>query len=83
MADYWGLRRIADRMDWKYERTPIRQVMSTGFPLYMRRRGTHNMWYCSDELIRIWELTRVKLDREKLLERARSGSKNREASSEG
>ena len=82
MAEYWGLRRIADKMGWKYDRTPIRQVISTGFPLYMRTRGTRSMWYCSDELIRIWELTRIKLDRERLLERASSGSKDRDDSPE-
>ena len=75
MASYWGLRAIADRLNYRYERSPIRQAIATGLPIYRRRRGRHLMWYVTDELIIIWELQRAKLDRQKLLERASSKGK--------
>lgn len=70
MADYWGLRAIRERMDWKHSTTPVRQVKQNGFLMFMRRRGKHprRIWYTNDQLITAWEIARSKADREALLE---------------
>ena len=75
MSSYWGLRAIADRLEYRYERSPIRQAIATGLPIHKRRRGRHLQWYIDDNLITIWQLQRAKLDRQKLLERASLGGK--------
>jgi len=71
MAGYWGLKAIADRMGWKYARTPIKQATLYGFPIYRRLKNSRLQWYVTDDLIHLWELGRIKTDREMLLERAR------------
>lgn len=81
MASYWGLKAIASRMNWQYERTPVRQLQSTGFPIYRRKKGGRTMWFTEDALIQLWQLQRVKLDREKLLQGARSKSEVIDATS--
>ncbi len=78
MAEYWGLRRIADRMGWKDERTAISELKNNGFPIYKRRRGKHLLWFTEDSLIQLWELQRVKINREELREKLRIKSKNQE-----
>ncbi len=72
MSAYWGLRAIADRLEYRYERSPIRQAIATGLPIHKRRRGRHLQWYIDDNLITVWQLQRAKLDRQKLLEMANS-----------
>ena len=71
MSDYYGLSAICERMGWRDPKTPVRQLKATGFFMYRRRRGSHPrmMWYTNEGLIWHWELTRVKLDRERLLAR--------------
>ena len=81
MASYWGLRAIADRLEYRYERSPIRQAIATGLPIHKRRRGRHLQWFIDDNLITIWQLQRAKLDRQKLLERASTKSEVIDASS--
>ena len=71
MASYWGLKAISSRMNWQYERTPVRQLQSTGFPIYRRKKGGRTMWFTEDALIQLWQLQRVKLDREKLRQRSK------------
>jgi len=83
VSAYWGLRAIADRMDWRYDRTPVRQLKSTGFPIYRRKRNGRTMWFTEDSLIQLWQLQRVKLDREQLLGKASSENKAIDASSGG
>ena len=54
MAEYWGLAAIANRMGWRYERSPVRAAISTGFPIYRRRRGRRLLWFTEDPLIQLW-----------------------------
>jgi len=74
MNEYWGLKAIAQKMNWKYERTPIRQALSSGFPIFRRRRRGRLLWYSNEGLIHAWELKRCQLDREMLVERVRARS---------
>ena len=83
MASYWGLRNIANRLEYRYERSPIRQAIATGLPIYKRRRDRHLQWYIDDNLITVWQLQRAKLDRQKLLEGASSRSGVTDATSGG
>ena len=70
MAEYWGLKEICDRMQWKHPTTPVRQMKQSGFLMFMRRRGKHprRIWYTNDQLIAAWEIARCKADREAFLE---------------
>ena len=81
MSGYWGLKSISQRMDWRYDRTPVRQLRSTAFPIYKRKKGGRTMWFTEDALIQWWQLQRVKLDREQLLQKASSESDSPTASS--
>ena len=47
-------------MNWKNSRTPVRQALSHGFPLYLKTRvGQHRQFYYSTEkLITSWEWSR-------------------------
>jgi len=81
MADYWGLKSIAQRMNWRYERTPVRQAISTGFPIFKRRKGRHLVWFTEDSLISIWQLQRVKLNRDELIQKASARGKDQNATS--
>lgn len=58
--EYWGLQAICRRMNWKNSRTPVRQALSHGFPLYLKTRtGQHRQFYYSTEkLIISWEWSR-------------------------
>jgi len=78
MANYWGLRRIADRMGWKAERTAISEAINSGFPIYKRRRGKHFLWFTEDPLIQLWQLQLVKVSRERLRGKLRIKSENQE-----
>ncbi len=78
MAEYWGLRRIADKMGWKDERTAISELKNNGFLIYKRRRGKHFLWFTEDSLIQLWELQRVKINREELREKPRIKSKDQD-----
>jgi len=83
MSGYWGLRAIADRMGWKYDRTPVRQLKSIGFPIYRCKRNGRTMWFSEESLIVLYQLQRVKLDREQLLQKASPENKAIDASSRG
>ena len=83
MSAYWGLRSIADRMSWKYERSPVRALKSSGFPIYRRKRGGRTMWFSEEALIQRWQWLRVEKDREQLLRKASSENKAIDASSKG
>jgi len=80
---YWGLKRISERMSWKYERSPVRALKTTGFPMYRRKRNGRTMWFTEESLIQLYQLQRVKLDREQLLQKASSKNKAIDASSGG
>jgi len=78
MAGFWGLKEIATRMGWKDTKTPTRQAMLSGFPIFRRRKGRRTEWFTEDSLIHLWELQRAKIDRAELLKRTESnrGRKN-------
>ena len=71
MADYWGLKAICERMGWRDLKTPVRQLKTTAFFMFRRRKGSHPrlVWYTNEALIRHWEVIRVKLERDRLLAR--------------
>ena len=73
MADYWGLREIADRMGWGCINTPVRQAKKYGFPMFTRRRGRHprRIYYTNDALINTWEWTMCKFECQRLVEKER------------
>jgi hypothetical protein len=67
--EYWGLNAICRRMNWKNSRTPVRQALSHGFPLYLKTRvGQHRQFYYSTEkLIASWEWSRCEREIERLV----------------
>jgi hypothetical protein len=69
--EYWGLAQICLRMRWKNRRTPVRNALKFGFPLYLRtRNGQHRQFYYSNEkLITAWEWCRCEREIERLLSR--------------
>lgn len=75
--EYWGLRKIGDRMGWKDLKTPINQMVKAGFPMYQRRNGSapRQYWYTTEALIQQWELSRCAVDRQIVLERWKSKGK--------
>ena len=71
MADYFGLREICARMGWSDLAAPRRNLLSKGFPIYHRRRGSNPrlVYYTNDALIHTWELLMVKATLQKVRER--------------
>ena len=69
--EYWGLEQICLRMRWKNRRTPVRQALKFGFPLYLRTKiGQKRQFYYSNEkLIAAWEWCRCEREIERLLSR--------------
>ncbi len=68
--EYWGLMAICRRMKWKHSRTPVRQALNHGFPLYLRTRAgqTRQFYYSSERLIASWEWSRCEREIERLLQ---------------
>lgn len=75
MADYWGLRAICERMGWRSTGTPVKALIRTGFPILLRRRGSHPrlIYYTNDQLITAWEFALVRSQREELLKKREAG----------
>ena len=69
--EYWGLEQICRRMRWKNRRTPVRQAMKFGFPLYLRTKNgqTRQFYYSNEKLIIAWEWCRCEREIERLLSR--------------
>ncbi len=69
MAEFWGLRQIADRMGWGSVRTPLRQKKLNNFLMYRRRRGSSPrwLWYSNDGLIHTWEVALCQAQRDEML----------------
>lgn len=67
--EYWGLRAICRRMHWKNSRTPVRQALSHGFPLYLKTRvgQTRQFYYSTEKLITSWEWSRCEREIERLV----------------
>jgi hypothetical protein len=78
MADYWGVKRIGQRMG-VCESTIRAWHRSKGFLMYKRtRQYLKPSWYTNDQLVHTWELSRCLSDR--LAEDARRAErKNRVA----
>lgn len=66
--EYWGLRTICRRMGWKHARTPVRQAMNNGFPLYLKVRNgqTRQIYYSTERLILAWEWSKCEREIERL-----------------
>ena len=69
--EYWGLEQICRRMRWKNRRTPVRQALKCGFPLYLRTKSGQNrqFYYSNEKLITAWEWFRCEREIERLLSR--------------
>ena len=69
--EYWGLGRICRRMGWKNRRTPVRQALKFGFPLYLRTKSgqKRQCYYSNEKLITAWEWCRCEREIERLLTR--------------
>lgn len=67
--EYWGLRAVCRRMNWKNPRTPVRQALSHGFPLYLKIRigQTRQFYYSTEKLIASWEWSRCEREIERLV----------------
>ena len=63
---------ICRRMKWKNTRTPVRQALNHGFPLYLRARAgqTRQFYYSNERLIALWEWSRCEREIERLLQNA-------------
>jgi hypothetical protein len=65
MAEYRGLRAIAERKGWKSASTPIVYCLRDGFPIYLvKGRGTKINWVTNDDLIYRWELEQCRKTRD-------------------
>lgn len=71
--EYWGLKAICERMGWRSMRTPVRQFEQNEFLMFKIRRGSHPRlyWYTNEQLIRIWQIARVGVERKRMLEERR------------
>jgi hypothetical protein len=69
--EYWGLQQICHRMRWKNRRTPVRQALKFGFPLYLRTKSgqKRQCYYSNEKLITAWEWCRCEREIERLLSR--------------
>jgi len=67
--EYWGLKAICQRMNWKNSRTPVRHAFSHGFPLYLKTRIGQNrqFYYSTEKLIASWEWSRCEREIERLV----------------
>jgi hypothetical protein len=73
---YWGLEAIAKRLDVK-PGSILRMYEHEQLPLLKRRRGAHPRlwWYTSDQLLNIWQVVIIKLQRKAHLEKKQSMSR--------
>lgn len=69
VIEYWGLMAICRRMNWKNPRTPVRQALNHGFPLYLKTRDgqTRQFYYSTEKLITSWEWSRCEREIERLV----------------
>jgi hypothetical protein len=69
VMEYWGLMAICQRMNWKNSRTPVRQALNHGFPLYLKARvgQTRQFYYSTEKLITSWEWSRCEREIERLV----------------
>jgi hypothetical protein len=69
VQEYWGLTAICRRMNWKNSRTPVRQALNHGFPLYLKTRvgQTRQFYYSTEKLITSWEWSRCEREIERLV----------------
>lgn len=69
IIEYWGLMAICRRMNWKNSRTPVRQALNHGFPLYLKTRvgQTRQFYYSTEKLITSWEWSRCEREIERLV----------------
>jgi hypothetical protein len=69
VIEYWGLTAICRRMNWKNSRTPVRQALNHGFPLYLKTRvgQTRQFYYSTEKLITSWEWSRCEREIERLV----------------
>lgn len=72
VTEYWGLTAICRRMNWKNSRTPVRQALNHGFPLYLKTRDgqTRQFYYSNEKLITSWEWSRCEREIERLVRNA-------------
>ena len=72
VIEYWGLTAICRRMNWKNSRTPVRQALNHGFPLYLKTRAgqTRQFYYSTEKLITSWEWSRCEREIERLVRNA-------------
>ncbi len=70
-GELWGLRAIADFLGWKDERAPFRAFKEEGLPMFKRRHGIHprKVWFSTTSLVMAWMVSRVRADRQRVLER--------------
>ncbi|WP_447976633.1 hypothetical protein [Candidatus Nitrospira bockiana] len=68
--EYWGLPAICRRMRWRDSRTPVRQALKHGFPLYLKRRPgqRRQMYYSNEKLIKAWEWSRCEREIARLVQ---------------
>jgi len=75
MAQYFGARNIARRMNWKSPMTPInrheRRDDPNPFPMFPWPRGRNWVWCVSDEIIVDWQRGEAELSRNRRITRAR------------
>jgi len=55
MAEYRGLRAIADRMGWKAPATILKLQERQGFSMYPRSTANGFQWVTTDDLIFYWQ----------------------------
>jgi hypothetical protein len=71
MAQYRGLTEIKERMRWKSKSTPLRRHLLDDFPVYREWTKRGLIWVTSDELIVLWEQSKVQMDQGSRLKRPR------------
>jgi hypothetical protein len=69
MAEYVGLKAIAEKMGWKSPKTPINQMVANGFPMFRRRIYFKNFWVADDQLILMWKARLCQVERDRYLKK--------------
>ena len=65
----WGLRAIADYLGLADKRSVMTLYEKYALFMFKRRRGPRWVWWSSPQLVTLWMLMRVKIDRQEYLER--------------
>ena len=76
MAEYYGLEAIGRKLGVSVA-TVRRWWEQEGLLLYRRRRGPRLLWYSNDDLLRTWELSRIREQREAWLQRKHERAKTK------